>query len=94
MAFYVNIEGLTRQQAEQQIYELIKEYEPQFLPDDIQKNYYVENIWLPIRQGQSRVELIYPGKFQLDEYDNVQITDVDKLIEDLQKYKERMNGQV
>lgn len=92
MAFYVNVDGLTRQQAEQSLYQLMQEYAPLNLPEDVQENYYVEHVWLPIRQGQSRVELIYPGRFQLEEYDNVTNDEIDTLIDQLQKYKERLNG--
>ena len=54
--FYINVDGLTRQQAEQQIYELMKEYSDPDLPNDIRKQYHFEDIWLPITGGDCRVE--------------------------------------
>jgi hypothetical protein len=61
--FRINVAGSSRQQAEQQLYELIKEYGPK-LKDDIKENYHIEDIWLPITQGDSKVDVIYPPKFE------------------------------
>ena len=60
MIFKINIAGLTRQQAEQQIHELMKNYN---LNDDeeIKENYIIRQFWLPIQEGQSDIKIIYPG---------------------------------
>jgi hypothetical protein len=84
LAIYINVDGLTRQQAEQQIYQLMKEYQPDFLPDDIKENYHVEHMWLPIKSpAVSKIELIYPPIFQ----QNIDKDGIDKMIEGLQKLK-------
>jgi hypothetical protein len=88
VAIYINIDGLTRQQAEQQVYQLMNEYRPDFLPDDIKENYHVEHIWLPVKSpAVSKIELIYPPIFQ----PNIDKDEIDKMIEKLQKIKEDIN---
>jgi hypothetical protein len=88
LAIYINIDGLTRQQADQQVYELMKEYHPDFLPDDIKENYHVEHLWLPVKSpAVSKIELIYPPNFQY----NIDKDEIDKMIEGLQKIKEDIN---
>ena len=57
LAIYINVDGLTRQQAEKQIYELIKNYENMY--KDINKD--VKIYWFPVSGvQQTRVECIYP----------------------------------
>jgi hypothetical protein len=58
IVFKINIQGLSRQQAEQNIYELMESYN---LSDDedLKENYIIKQIWLPI-EGESDVKVIYP----------------------------------
>lgn len=58
MLFKINIGGLSRQQAEQQMYELMKEYHMED-DEELKENYIIREIWLPI-EGQSDVKIIYP----------------------------------
>jgi hypothetical protein len=62
--FYINVGGLSRQQAKQQIYELMNEYkhDENDLPEDIFNQYYFDDVWLPIH-GESRLEIIVPDNF-------------------------------
>jgi hypothetical protein len=78
--------GLSRQQAEEQMYELMQEYHPN-LPDDLNEDYHIEDIWLPITQGQSKVEVIYPSKLEIEDLD---LENVNKLIEKLNEIKTRL----
>lgn len=55
MVFKIDIQGLTRQEAQHQIYQLMKEYEFEDLKDD----YNIKQIWLPT-QGVTDVKVIYP----------------------------------
>lgn len=59
MLFKINVNNLNRQQAEQQIYELMNEYH---MEDDIElkQNYIIRQIWIPIIEGESDVKIIYP----------------------------------
>lgn len=57
LAIYINVGGLSRQQAEQCIFDLIKAYED--LYKDINKN--VKVYWFPVDGNQqTRVECVYP----------------------------------
>lgn len=59
IVYKIAIGGLTRQHAEEQIYELMKEYS--FSQDEqLKENYLIREIWLPIREGDSDVKVIYP----------------------------------
>ena len=88
LAIYINIDGLTRQQAEQQVHQLMTEYQPDFLPDDIKENYHVEHLWMPVKSpAVSKIELIYPPIFQ----SNIDKDEIDKMIAKLQKIKEDIN---
>lgn len=84
--FYIMVGGLSRQQAEEQMYELMQEYHPN-LPDDLNEDYHIEDIWLPITQGQSKVEVIYPSKLEIEDLD---LENVNKLIEKLNEIKTRL----
>jgi len=57
LAIYINVGGLSRQQAEQQLYQLIKNYEDMY--KDINKD--IKVYWFPVSDNQeTRVECIYP----------------------------------
>jgi hypothetical protein len=90
--FYISVKGLSRQQAEQTIFQLMQEYKPnENLPDDILEHYFIHDIWLPITEGQSgesRVEIIYPNKFEVEDLD---LESIDKLIERLKEIKEEIS---
>ena len=59
LVYKINIAGLTRQQAEQSMVQLTKEYS--FEEDsELQENYIFRNIWLPITEGNSDVKVIFP----------------------------------
>jgi len=57
MVFKIDVEGLTRQEAEQHTSHLIKLYN--FDDEELKNNYIIKQIWLPIR-GESDVKIIYP----------------------------------
>lgn len=59
IVFKINIGSLSRQQAEQQMYELMKEYHMED-DEELKENYIIREIWLPIIEGQSDVKIIYP----------------------------------
>lgn len=59
IVFKINIGGLSRQQAEQQMYELMKNYALS-KDEELKENYIIREIWLPIIEGQSDVKIIYP----------------------------------
>jgi hypothetical protein len=82
--FYLNISGLTRQQAEQTIYEMMNAFKSD-LPEDIKERYYVENIFIPV-QHESKVELLYPD--QINSINNLE--SLDKLIETLTKKRDNI----
>lgn len=54
--FYVNVNGLSRQQVEQSMSKLIEMNENTF--DDVNKT--VKLFYLPITNGETRMECIYP----------------------------------
>lgn len=58
MVFKIDVEGLSRQQAEQQILQLMKEYDFNE-DDDIKDDYIIKQIWLPTH-GITDVKVIYP----------------------------------
>jgi len=88
IACYINVEGLSKKIAEKEMFALINKYNPDELPDDINENYYIDYMSIPIKKGVSRIELLYPPKFKMDE---IALEDVDLFIEELKKYKEK-NG--
>jgi hypothetical protein len=88
IACYINVEGLSRKIEEEEMYKLINKYRPEGLPDDINENYYIDYMWIPIKKGVSRIELVYPSKFKMNE---IALEDVDLFIDELKKYKEK-NG--
>lgn len=85
LAFYINVEGLTRKLSEERLYDLVIRHNKSHLPNDISEYYHIERVWIPIKKGMDRVELLYPTKFNIEDVD---VDDVDKLIEQLQKYKD------
>jgi len=86
IAGYINIEGLTRKLAEDQMYALINKYNPDSLPDDINEHYYIDYMWIPIKKGHSRIELLYPTKFDVNQ---IALEDIDSFIDELKKHKEK-----
>jgi len=91
--FYISVRGLTRQQAEQTIYEFMSEYVPEDnLPKDILEQYFIHDIWIPItndQHGDSRVEIIYPNKFDIEDLD---LDNIDKLINKLNEIKDKLKN--
>jgi hypothetical protein len=59
LCFYINVDGLTPAQAEEILTQLMQRYKL-----DI-PGYHIEQIWLPIKEGDSRVECIYSDKNNL-----------------------------
>ena len=55
LLFKIDVQGLTRQQVEEQIYQLMKDYEF----EDLKNDYNIKQIWLPTR-GTTDVKVIYP----------------------------------
>jgi len=55
MTFYINIDGMTRQQAEQSLYEFNKN-----LPKET-SNYKITNIVLPVKNQPTNVEIVNPS---------------------------------
>lgn len=90
--FYISVSGLSRQQAEEQIYQLMSNYklENDNLPEDISINYHIEDVWLPITEGNSRVEVIYPPKFEIEDLD---LENIDKLINTLNEIKIKLENE-
>lgn len=83
--FYIPVDGLSRQQAQIQIADLISDYSPDYLPDDIKEQYHIENLWFPVTGGQPcKVEVIYPPKFEVEDLD---LENLDKLIDKLNEIK-------
>jgi len=60
--FYLNVNGLTRQQADSQLYEMIQNY-------SLIKDYTdVVQFFLPIKEGDSRIEMLNPGSINDNTY--------------------------
>lgn len=59
IVYKMNVAGLNRQQAEEQIYQLMNEYNMSD-DEDLKENYIIKEIWLPITEGQTDVKIIYP----------------------------------
>jgi len=91
--FYISVRGLSRQHAEQTMFDLMTEYNPEEnLPEDILEHYFIHDIWIPITDGQSRdskVEIIYPNKF---EFEDLSLENIDLLIDKLNEIKNKMNN--
>ena len=61
IVYYICCAGLTRQQAEQQILQLMDEYHDMFDEPDIKDYYIIKDIWLPVTDGdRTEVKLLYP----------------------------------
>ena len=75
IVYRICVEGFTRQQAEEQICDLMKLYR---LSDDeeLKENYIIREIWLPILKGDSDVKIIYPTSLNKS-------VELDKLIEEI-----------
>ena len=84
--FYINVSGMNRQQAKEQILELMEIYNPKNLPDDIRENYFVDDIWLPTT-NETKVDVIYPSKFENGDLD---LESIEKLIEKLTEIKSQL----
>jgi len=91
IVFYIPVQGLSRQQAEKQIYDLMEAYHPD-LPEDMNEKYHIEHLWFPTKAEEPKVELIYPPKFQLDKEVIADITDIDKLIQKLEEFKKEFTS--
>lgn len=83
IVYKFNIAGLTRQQAEQQTYEMMKEY-CMSGDEDLKENYIIKEIWLPITEGQTDVKIIYP----IPQYtQNIELEELVKNVsENMKKY--------
>jgi len=59
IVYRITVNGLTRQQAQQSIHDLMTTYK---LTDDpeLKDDYIIREIWLPVMEGQSEVKVIYP----------------------------------
>ena len=55
----MNVQGLTRQQAQEQLNQFIQNYTLSS-DEELKENYTIREIWLPITEGQSDVKVIYP----------------------------------
>ncbi len=88
IAVYMNVEGLSRSVGEKEMLKLINKYNQDSLPEDISEYYYIDYMWIPIKKGASRVELLYPTKFNINE---IAIEDIDTLIEELKKQKVKIS---
>lgn len=86
IAVYINVEGLSKALSEDEMYTLINKYNPDSLPEDINEHYYIDYMWIPIKKGPSRIELLYPTKFDVSE---IALEDIDSFIEELKKHKEK-----
>ena len=74
LVYYINVIGFSRQQAEHEIAQMIEDYN--------EDNPKIKQIWLPVSEGNTRVEVIYPGKV----VDEVTLGKIQELI-DLMKDK-------
>jgi hypothetical protein len=59
IVYRINVEGLTRQQAELQIHAFMESYNMRNDPELID-DYIIREIWLPTQDGISDVKIIYP----------------------------------
>lgn len=75
IVYKINIKGLTRQQAEEQMYRLINKSSMNS-DEELKNDYIIKEIWLPITKGQSDVKIIYPTS---------QDPEISKLIKDISK---------
>jgi len=59
MVYRINIDGMSRSQASEQIGSLLSLYK---LSDDeeLKNDYIIREIWLPVTNGNSDVKIIYP----------------------------------
>lgn len=85
-SFYINVSGLSRDQAKEQIEVLKDNCKMDNMPNDIKENYFIEDVWFPILQGDSKVEIIYPSKFDVDD---LNLEDLNKLINKLQEIRNK-----
>lgn len=54
MIFYINVDGLTRQQSEEQLSYLTKEYEA------VKSIYDIKQIWFPVKDQPTKLEIVNP----------------------------------
>lgn len=59
IVYKINVGGLSRQQAEEQVYGLMESYKMSDDPE-LTEDYIIKEIWLPIIEGQTDVKIIYP----------------------------------
>lgn len=86
-AFYINVDGLSRKQAEEQLYQLMIDYHSDTLSDEIKENYIIEDVWFPVTSPFStKVEVIYPNKFEVEDLD---LENIDKMIVHLEEIKRK-----
>jgi len=83
IVFKINVQSLTRQQAQQQIYEFMQS-NTLSSDEELKENYTIREIWLPITDGQSDVKVIYP----IPQYSqNIELEELVKTIsENMKKY--------
>jgi len=58
LAYYINISGFSRQQAEQLIVNIMEQNENMY--DDVSDTKTIKHYYVPIEEGQTRIECIYP----------------------------------
>lgn len=55
MIFYINIDGLSRQEAERNLSSMVEAYDMK----DV-KSFNVKTMWIPVKDQQTKVEIINP----------------------------------
>jgi len=86
--FYINVDGHTLHQAQTQILQLMNDYhhDETDLPKDIFEQYYFDDIWIPIRNADSRVEIVDINNFNPE---NFGLDEIEELIKKLEEIKEK-----
>jgi len=78
IVYKIPIAGLTRQQAEEQIYQLMENYKMSDDPELID-DYIIKEIWLPTQDIGPDVKVIYP----IPHTQNIKSIELENLIEEL-----------
>ena len=91
LVIYLNVDGLTKKMTNQIMTDVIEKWNYHNMPDDINQHYFIQQFWMPIKKGHTRVELLYPQKLN---FDNFELDEIDIFIEKLLELKERksING--
>jgi len=79
IVYRINVDGFSRQQAEQSIQSVMEEYSLS-MDEELKENYIIRDIFLPIRDGETDVKIIYPIGVKKDW--NAEIKDINDRVKE------------